>query len=125
MIVDEILNILKADSTLKSLLGVTARDPRIYEFDTKNSGNVITYTFTTLTSDKVKEQSRFECNCISEDREKSLEIQTRVKQLLLTKGDESLTHNILSVVQNGGGSLKDAEKGVFKEKVIFVLNSRV
>ena len=124
MTLDEILSILKSDETLKNLLGITIRDPRIYEFNTKEKGNLIVYTFTTLTFDKIKCQHRFECNCISEDRDDSIAIANRVRELLTTIGDGKLTDSITKCGQNGGGSFKDEEVGIFKEKLIFTVVSK-
>lgn len=125
MVLNELLTLLQEDSQLSAILKPTIRDKKIYMFDTSQNGNVLTYTYTSLISNKVIEQSRFEVNAISMDCSTALQMAEHIKRILLTLGDEPLTDNILEVTQNGGGMLKDSEKGSFKVKVIFTIKSKV
>lgn len=125
MIIKEILNILKQDERLTELLEATSQDRKIYINETSYKGNCLVYTFTQLTNDSVKAQSRFEIDCISPDFERCSFILKRVQDLLITLGDEPLTNNIIEISQNGGGYLFDKEIKLHKLKAIFSIKERV
>lgn len=97
----QVLDILGSDETLSKLLKKTVRDSRIYPLEGR-TGNCISYKYTTVTDDKIKQQNRLEIRCFSEDIATSYEILDRVKELLLTFGDNQLTDNILNCNLNGG-----------------------
>lgn len=125
MVIREILDILKQDTELTELLEATSQNRKIYMNETTFQGDCIVYTYTQLTNDKVKAQSRIEIDCISSDYEKSSLILTRVQELLLTLGDEPATENIIEIIQNGGGHLFDKEIKLHKLKAIFSIKEKV
>lgn len=125
MIIKEILNILKQDERLTELLEATSQDRKIYMNETSYKDNCLVYTFTQLTNDSIKAQSRIEIDCISSDFERGLSILKRVQELLLTLGDEPATENIIEINQNGGGHLFDKEIKLHKLKAIFSIKEKV
>lgn len=125
MIIKEILNILKQDERLTELLEATSQDRKIYMNETSYIGDCLVYTFTQLTNDSIKAQSRIEIDCISPDFERGSSILKRVQELLLTTGDEPATKNIIEITQNGGGHLFDKEIKLHKLKAIFSIKEKV
>lgn len=125
MVIREILNILKQDEQLTELLQATNQDRKIYMNETSFKGDCIVYTYTPLTNDSVKAQSRIEIDCISTDFERCSIILKRVQDLLLTTGDESATENIIEIIQNGGGHLFDKEIKLHTLKAIFSIKEKV
>lgn len=116
MILDDILNILKNDIELKQLID------GVHAFGSKQK-NCIVYEYAELTSDKIKAQARLTLTIITLKNEyaKNLLIHKRVKQLLLTLGDNQLNNNILEVALNGGGILENDETLTIHNKAIFIL----
>ena len=123
---NDILNILKADSELYSLLGATASDSKIYMNQGK-AETCISYKYSIITSDGIKAQSKLEVNCISPDYAKAESIFNRVKQLLITIGDKQLDNDILNVALNGGGSLyiEETKQHIIKAYFIFTIRERM
>lgn len=122
MILDEILSILKNDTELTFILKPTETDKKIYMYETTRSNNCIVYNFIPVTDDGIKAQSRLDITCISKNYDTAYIMLERIKQLLITIADDHLTNNILTIEQNGGGSLKDGE--VHKLKAFFVVKYR-
>lgn len=112
MILDEIIVLLKA-------LGYPVKP-----YGSEKIEDCIIYNFVPLTSDKIKEQSRLEITVITKSMGDGLEILEGVKEILLTRGDEQLTDNILNVALNGGGSLENLETNTFHFKANFIVLSR-
>lgn len=84
----------------------------------------IAYTFTNLTSDKVKRQDRLELTIIEKDYLKALQKSEQLKEILLTLGDDRLQDDILSVELNGGGTLRDHTTKCIHIKQIYILKSK-
>ena len=68
----------------------------------------VVYEMNSPASDGIKENARLTLQIITPGTGensivKSLEIQKDINNNILTKGDNKLTNNIISVVQNGGG----------------------
>ena len=125
MILDEILDLLKSNTELKSYLKITNRDPKIYPFGTCKVQDCITYKFSNLTSDGVKEQNRFSVTIISKDMARAYKILELTKNALLTVGDEAKTNNILEISLNGGGDpMENLETGTVHIKAIFIVKNR-
>ncbi len=118
MVLDDILNILENDVELKQLID------GVHAFGSKKK-NCIVYDYTELTSDKIKAQARLTLTIITTKNEndftKNLLIHKRVKQLLLTLGDEKLNNDILEVALNGGGILENDESNTIHNKAIFIV----
>lgn len=125
MVLKELLGLLQTNDELINILKPTKNDKKIYMFNTDSKGNVITYTHTGLTSNGLIEQSRLEVNSISSDYATAATMANIVKLTLLTIGDEPLTDNVIEVTQNGGGTLKDMDRGTYIVKTIFTVKSRV
>jgi len=123
MMLNDILNILKADSGLTSLLGATVADSKIYMNQGK-AETCISYKYSLISSDGIKAQSKLEINCISPDYAKAESILNRVKQLLITIGNRQLNNDILNVALNGGGSLYIEETKQHIIKAYFILTVR-
>lgn len=123
---NEILNILKADSELYSLLGATVKDSHIYMNQGK-AETCISYKYTLISSDGIKAQSKLEINCISTEYGKAENTLNRVKQLLITVGDNQLNNDILNVALNGGGNLfeEETERHIIKAYFIFTIRERM
>lgn len=79
------------------------------------------YKYINLTSDKAIGQSRFEFTVVCDNYINSLKGIAEAKRSLLTLGDEMLDNNILSVVLNGGGSLRDLDSGTYQESAFFTI----
>lgn len=120
---NDILNILKADSDLYSLLGATVSASKIYMNQGK-AETCITYKYSLISSDGIKAQSKLEINCISPDYAKAESILNRVRQLLITVGNKQLNNDILNVALNGGGSLYIEETKQHIIKAYFILTIR-
>jgi hypothetical protein len=120
---NDILNILKADSGLTSLLGATVSDSKIYMNQGK-ADTCISYKYSLISSDGIKAQRKLEMNFISPDYGKAEGILSRVKQLLITVGNKQLNNDILNVALNGGGSLYIEETKQHIIKAYFILTIR-
>lgn len=83
--------------------------------------NKMYYKFMSLTSDRIKAQGRFELTAICDSYSKSIKAIEQAKKSLLTLADEKLTDDILTVVVNGGGSLRDKDAGTFHELANFTI----
>lgn len=118
MVLDDILLILKNDPELKTLIN------GVYAFGIgTNKIPCLVYEYTELTSDKVKAQSRLTLTITNSNSEyaKNLQIHKKVKQLLLTLGDENLNNDITEVALNGGGILLNDETQTIHNKAIFII----
>ena len=108
--VSEIISLLSADSTIKTLLGAITGDTRIYPLETKSLNDCIIYKHIPVSDDGIKTIDRLEITIIASTYAKSLQIEDRVKSILLTKGDTPLNTSILEIELNGGGALYDGER---------------
>ena len=117
----ELLDILKNDSQLISYIGTAAN---IYPMATSYTGECIVYKLVPLTDDGIKQHNRFEVQIIANTMAKTIDIEKRVKQLILTKADTPLTNNILKVVMNGGGTFYDVERNKHHRQLFFEILSR-
>lgn len=125
MVLKELIGLLQTNNELTNILKPTKNDKKIYMFSTDSEGNVITYTYAVLTSNGLIEQSRLEVNSISSDYATAATMANIVKLTLLTIGDEPLTDNVIEVTQNGGGTLRDMDRGTYIVKTIFTVKSKV
>lgn len=73
-------------------------------------GNCITYNWLPVTSDKIKTTDKLEMHIITDTMLDSVPVEARVKELLLTLGDEPLSGEIRNAYLNGGGNLFDEER---------------
>jgi hypothetical protein len=93
MIIEEIISILRNDEELKRLLGGN----HVYATPSTYLGNSVVYSWYTLSSDKVKTTDKLEIHIITDTLLEGAEIESRIKELLLTLGDEPLTANVREV----------------------------
>lgn len=118
----ELYNILKNDQQLSTLLGASLTDSKIYPYKNENGDKCITYNYITLTSDKIKEQVRYEVRVFVIDILEGQQILKRVKDILLTLGDNQLTNEIIEVNVNGGITpLFDKDTGLYTIGLFFSL----
>jgi len=103
----EAIDILRADGQLLSLIDGNPANYHIYPLNTSYTGDCILYDGMTIAEDKLTATIRLQLTIIADTTAKTLEIEQRVKHLLLTFGDEPLTSNILKVEVNGGGTMYD------------------
>lgn len=94
---------------MEEIISILKNDPKLSKYPIKPFGQLkvgkgITYDFNTISSNGIKAIDRLSITSIAYSIGESLEIISRVKQLLLTIGDDKLTDKILKVNQNGGGS---------------------
>jgi hypothetical protein len=116
-----VLNILKNDSVLVNYIGSAAN---IYPVETDYTGECIIYEIVPLSDDKITQKNRLQIHIISKTMAKAIDIEKRVKQLILTLADTPLTTKILKVVMNGGGSLYDGERKKHHRILYFEILSR-
>ncbi|NYB73395.1 hypothetical protein HZF24_04495 [Sedimentibacter hydroxybenzoicus DSM 7310] len=110
----QILNKLNANTALKALV------QKISAFGVFDVNNMY-YKATKLTSDGVKAQIRLEMTAICDSYQNSINAITETEKTLLTIGDNKLTGDILSVVRNGGVSMKNNETQTYHETGIFII----
>lgn len=101
----ELIQVMLNDDDLKKLVG-----SNIYPTQTDYLGNCILYSFHTTMSDKITETCRLQITIIAGTTAETVQIEERIKQLLLTLGDNQLTNDILQVELNGGGTLYDNDR---------------
>lgn len=119
---DEVIGILMNDKQLKSLVS------GIYPFGEGSTvSECIVYEFYTASDNGIKATDVLMIDAIGFSIGKALAIIERVKDLLLTLGDEKLTNKVLKVEQNGGGSLKNVvgNKTLYYQKATFNITRRV
>lgn len=119
MKLSNVLESLKNDIVLCKLLKPTANDKKIYAFYGK-SDTCISYKITPVLSDGIKAQDKLEINCISTDFQTAENLLFRVKEILLTVGDEKWNDEILNISLNGGGMLFDGKTKQYILKAYFI-----
>lgn len=117
---EEIIKILLNDKTMNRLV-----DKRIYpNYTTDQFSDCIVYTYNTTYNDKCVKHIRFKVNIIAHTLPLAEQIEKRLCELILTFGDEPLTHNILQVVANGGGDLYDTDRQMNHRIIYFDIITR-
>ena len=125
MVLDELLQLLKSDAELQLLLNATPQDPKIYPLATHKIQDCIVYNLATLMSDHVIEQHRLSMTVISKGLIKALTISSKVKNILLTLGDEPKTEHILEITLNGGSEpIENIDTGTIHIKANFIIKTR-
>ena len=120
MIIKEVISMLRHDTELSRLLGGN----HIYTTPSTYLGNSIVYSWNAVNSDKIKTTDRLEIHIIADTLKLCAELESRIKQLLLSFGDEPLTANVLEVVLNGGGYLFDEERQKHHKILYFYILSK-
>lgn len=96
----------------------------VYLFCTNEIAECILYNFVPLTSDGIKEQGRLEVTIIAFSMEKAQEMLKKVKEVLLTVGDQPKTNTILEIALNGGGCMENIDTATIHLKAFFSVKSR-
>ena len=109
MIIEEIVSILNNSDMLISLLG----GEHIYPYQTSYLGDCVIFQVVPQVDNKAHQTMRIQLSIITKTISQAILIEKVLKQLLLTKGDEPLTYNILQVEANGGGSLYDYNRQMY------------
>lgn len=117
--ISEVINILKSDIVLKTLINGTTEDTHIYPLYTMSNEDCIIYKHVPISDDGIKTLDRLELNIISTSYSHTLEIEDRIKDLLLTIGDNQLTSSILDIEVNGGGALYDGKRNKV-QRILFL-----
>lgn len=112
-LLDELLELLRGNKSLKIMLGATMDDDRIYPFSSNVIQDCIVYKLKPLMADEIIEQSRFEVTCISTDVFKAYEILEEVKKSLITFGDGMKTEHIIEISQSGGSDPMETDIGTY------------
>lgn len=117
--IETILGILRNDESLMSLIDCI--DPN----GTENAdGNSIVYSLTPLTDDRIKRTDRLEIRIIAKSVKRMFSIDTIVRKLLLTLGDEPLRTGIQKVEINGGGQMEDLNTATYHLLAYYIITSR-
>lgn len=116
----ELLAVLKANATLMNLLG----GEKIYAKHTDYLGNCIIYDAYTTYANKITENTRLTVTIVAETLSLVHQIESEVKEAILTLADNPLTNTILQVELNGGGSLYDYDRQKHHQTLYFTILSR-
>ena len=120
---DSIIQALFNDIGIKALV-----DNRIYPFGEGSYINsCIVYEFSNIYNSGIRAIDTLNITAIAFDITTALQILDRVKTILLTIGDNKFNDKILSVEQNGGGSLSNnlGDKTAYHFKANFNITRRV
>lgn len=120
MVINEIITLLDTDKVLNNLLG----DKHIFLAPTNYTGEAIIYSWLPVSSDKIKRLDKLEINVITDTQLKGIQIEQRLKEVLLTLGDTPLVPGIHDVNLNGGGNLYDYERQKNHRILYFYITSR-
>lgn len=122
MMIYAILNKLKNDADLISLLRITEEDSRIYPLSTTNFGPCLVYNDSPIGDDGRTKVNRLEMRIIDTDYDNMLLIEKALNEIMIIPEDEPGyiygSVNIMSCSQNGGGTLEHDGADVF-ERIIY------
>lgn len=122
MVLVELINILKSDTTLATLLGASVSNSKIMPMPLITQG--IGYNFIPLTNNNEVQQSQFELTIINTELIRCCEIKEQLDKLLVTTGDDSLTDSITGCSQNGGGCWYDDVLKMYKLQANYTIIER-
>lgn len=122
MVLEELTNILKNDTTLKALLKAKIDNTKIMPMPLISDG--IGYNFVPLSNNNGVQQSQFELTIINADLLRCCEIKEQLDKLLITIGDTQLTNSILEASQNGGGCWYDDDLKMYKLQANYTIIER-
>lgn len=125
MIIDDLLNALRADSELATLLEATQDNDKIYAFEAPiEEVPVIVYKFTPITDNKIIRTDRLELTCISDSLGLTYQLDEKIRDIFITYGDDNFNNRVLEIDINGGGSLSDIDSGTYHNTCYFIIDSR-
>lgn len=122
--ITELLGVLRQSLTLKTLLGGTLTDDRIYAKHTDYLGKCLIYDDYTTAANKIMENTRLTITIVADKLSEIHTIEGEVKETILTLADNPLTNKILQVELNGGGSLYDYDRQKHHRTLYFTIISR-
>lgn len=122
--ITEILGVLRQNNALKSLLGGTTTEDRIYAKHTDYLGKCLIYDDYTTAANKITDNTRLTITIVADKLSEIHTIEKEVKRSILTLADTPLTHKILQVELNGGGSLYDYDRQKHHRTLYFTIISR-
>lgn len=93
-------------------------------FGTEDIEDTILYKFYPVSNDGVVSQDRLEITVISQDLKQGYTILDKVKQSLLTVGDNQFNEDILTISLNGGGALENLSTNTYHLKAYFIVTTR-
>ena len=118
---EEVIQRLLNDVDLQNLTG-----GQIRRFGDLPLGKGLVYEFSTVSSNGVVANDRLTITAVSYSINDSITILDRVKKILITIGDTPFSQSVKKIVQNGGGSAKNAVNGkeMFHFTAIFYITRR-
>lgn len=114
----EIRAILLADQPLMNIVNEVVPSP------TERLDNVIIYEVSPVSDDGIKLVSRVKLTTVCDTEAQWAEASERIRELLITKDDRPLTHTILSVAVNGGGSAYDSDRKKYHKSIFLNIMTR-
>lgn len=117
--VSEIIGKLSNDLILKALIGGTEEDSHIYPLNSFINDDCIVYKHIPVSDDGIKSIDRLEITINTTSYSNSLEIENRIKDLILTVGDKPFSNSILEIELNGGGALYDGKRDKVQRILFF------
>lgn len=117
--IEQIYAILDGDTALKGL--VSRIEPK---GETDYTEDCALYEYTETGDDGAVMTARLQITAICSKQLKALAVLKRVRQLLVTNGDEELTPTIMRVIANGGGHLYDSARKKHHQIIYFNITGR-
>lgn len=96
----------------------------LYAVSTRDLGDCVVYNAYTNYSDAISERARLEVAIITSDDATGRAVEKRIKDALLTFGDEPFCDGVLQIALDGGGTLEDVERGKIHRQIYFTIISR-
>lgn len=121
----EIIELLKNNAALYTLLGASAADSHIHPVNVAISTiPAIAYRFYTISDDGVKRVDKFEITIIDKSLESVELIAEEVRNTLITIGDDGKNNYITDISINGGGLLENIETKTYHKIVNYNITWR-
>lgn len=124
-----IIDYIKYDSKLISLLGITKDNPKIYPLEHSNNEDVpfLVYSISPIISEEVITQYRAEFRIISDDVNEIESITNAMMNLMHFRRKSGFISNDKTIYVssfNGGGLLKNPETGNFEQYLVFIVKAK-
>lgn len=107
-----------------SALADAAAPLKLYAISTHSFSDCVIYQSYTSESDAISERVRLEVTIITSDDAGGRAVEKRIKDALLTFGDEPFSSDVLRVVLDGGGTLEDTARGKIHRQMYFTILAR-
>lgn len=112
--------LLRADTDLVNLVGDRIEPHSIGSW----AFPALVYTDVPVSDDGIVRADRFEVHIIAKSIDDREVVDRRVRQLLLTLGDEPLCPAVLQVAINGGGTMEDMGTDTYHKITNYIVTSR-